>query len=84
MKSDKQYSYRVIFEADEDGYHAYVPVLSGCHSWAKTLDEAKRNIREAIKSHISSLVKDNQKVPSDEGLETFETFSSTDFKQIQA
>lgn len=84
MKIDKQYSFRVIFEEDEGGYHVYVPVLSGCHSWGGTLDEAKKNIREAIKSHVASLVKDKQDVPSDEGLETFETFSPGDFKQLQA
>ncbi|OGD88238.1 hypothetical protein A3J17_01570 [Candidatus Curtissbacteria bacterium RIFCSPLOWO2_02_FULL_40_11] len=82
MKTNEQYSFRVIFEVDEDGYHVYVPVLAGCHSWGKTLTEAKKNIREAIKSHIASLVKDNEDVPSDEGLETFETFSSADIKQL--
>ncbi len=76
MKVNEQYSFRVIFEADEGGYHAYVPALSGCHSWGKSLADAKKNIREAIKSHVASLVKDRQKVPTDAGLETFETFSS--------
>ncbi len=84
MKIDKQYSFRVIFEVDEDGYHVYVPALAGCHSWGKTLTEAKENIREAIKSHVASLVKDKQDIQSDEGLETFETFSSDDLKSLQA
>jgi len=83
MNTNKQYSFRVIFEADEGGYHASVPVLAGCHSWGKTLSEAKKNIREAIRSHVASLVKDKKKVPTDEGLETFEIFSPADFSRIQ-
>jgi predicted RNase H-like HicB family nuclease len=82
--SSGQYSFRVILEPDEDGYHVYVPSLAGCHSWGKTLDEAKINIREAIKSHVASLVKDKMLVPKDVGLETFEVFSSADFKLTPA
>jgi len=76
--SDKQYTFRVIFESDEGGYHGYVPSLSGCHTWGKTLDEAKENMREAIKSYVGSLVKDGEKIPRDIGFETFEVFSPTD------
>lgn len=75
-----QYTFRVIFESDEDGYHGYVPSLPGCHSWGKTLGEVKENIREAIRSHIASLVKDGQEVPTDVGFETFEVFSPNDFQ----
>lgn len=73
--TDKQYTFRVIFESDEDGYHGYVPSLPGCHTWGETLEEVKENIREAIKSHVGSLVKDKQEVPTDVGFETFEVFS---------
>ena len=82
--SSGQYTFRIILEPDEDGYHVYAPSLAGCHSWGKTLDEAKINIREAIKSHVASLVKDKMLVPSDVGLETFEVFSPADFKQTPA
>ena len=75
-----QYTFRIIIESDEGGYHASVPNLPGCHSWGKSLEEAKQNIREAIKSHIGSLEKDKQLIPSDVGLETFEVFSKSDFK----
>lgn len=73
--TEKQYTFRVIFEADEGGYHAYVPVLAGCHTWGKTLKEVRENVREAIKSHIGSLVKDGLKVPKEAGFEGLETFS---------
>lgn len=61
--TDKQYTFRVIFESDEDGYHGYVPSLVGCHTWGKTLEEVKENIREAIRSHVLSLAKDGKKIP---------------------
>ena len=79
-----QYTFRVIFESDEGGYHAYVPVLVGCHTWGKTLKEAKENIREAIKSHVGSLLKDGQKVPAEVGFESLETFSSNELKSALA
>jgi hypothetical protein len=39
----------VIIERDEEGYYvASVPQLPGCHTQARTLDEATERIREAI------------------------------------
>lgn len=39
----------VFVERDEDGvYVVECPVLEGCYSQGKTLDEALRNIREVI------------------------------------
>lgn len=39
----------VIVEKDEDGFYVVeCPLLEGCYSQGKTLDEALRNIREAI------------------------------------
>jgi len=41
--------YEAVFErAGDGGVWAYVPDLSGCTSWGKTLDEALENVREAI------------------------------------
>jgi len=40
---------RIVFEpSDDGGYTATVPELPGCISEGDTLDEARRNIREAI------------------------------------
>ncbi len=42
--------FNVIFEVDEDGYYvASVPAIPGCHTQGKTLEEAKKRIREVIK-----------------------------------
>ena len=39
----------VIIEKDETGYYvAEVPALPGCFSQGKTLEEAEKNIKEAI------------------------------------
>ncbi len=39
----------ILIETDEDGvYIVSCPSLKGCHSYGKTIDEALKNIKEAI------------------------------------
>ena len=46
----------VTFARGEDGYViASVPALPGCHSQGRTLDEARRNIREAARGYVAGL-----------------------------
>ena len=46
----------VVFEADEDGWEvASCPTLPGCHSQGRTRDEARANIREAIRGYVASM-----------------------------
>ena len=41
--------FTIVIEQDEDGmYIASVPELEGCHTQAKTLDELRERIKEAI------------------------------------
>ncbi len=48
--------YTAIFEPQPGGgYHALCPSLPGCDSEGDTLEEADRNIREAIAVYIESL-----------------------------
>ena len=43
----------VVFElSDEGGYTVYVPALPSCVSEGDTLEEARRNIREAIALYL--------------------------------
>lgn len=49
------YQINVLIEKDENGYYAYCPQLPGCQTQAETLEEAKENIREAIKLYLSTL-----------------------------
>ena len=41
---------KVVFEpSDDGGYTAYVPALPGCVSEGDTLEDARTNIREAVR-----------------------------------
>lgn len=52
----KYYSFQIIIEKEpeDEGYYAYSPTLPGCFSNGKTIEETKRNIREAIQLHLES------------------------------
>lgn len=67
------YTYRIILEKDEGGFHASVPALPGCHTWGKTIDEARVMVRDAIGVYLRSLVADGEEIRSDSGFEMFET-----------
>lgn len=55
--------YTVIIEPDEDQFHAYVPVLPGCHTFGKTIEETRYSIEEAIELHLESLQEDSEPIP---------------------
>jgi predicted RNase H-like HicB family nuclease len=69
MKSESAQinNYTVIFEKEiEGGYHAFCPVLKGCHSQGDTFEEAVENITEAISLYIYSLKEDQQPIPKED------------------
>ncbi len=50
----------------EDGYWiAECPTLPGCVSQGKSVDEAMRNIHEAIQAYVEALEMDNLSIPPD-------------------
>ena len=57
------YSYAVVIEPDEYGFHAYVPSLVGCHTHGDTIEEARKNIAEAIELHVESMLADGEAAP---------------------
>ncbi|MER3522945.1 MAG: HicB family protein [Ignavibacteria bacterium] len=58
---------KVVWEAsDEGGYTVYVPTLPGCISEGDTLEEAMKNIQEAIQLYLEPV--DDDFVPSDTAL----------------
>jgi predicted RNase H-like HicB family nuclease len=59
------YSFQIVIEKepDDQGYYAYSPTLPGCFSNGRTVDEAKRNIREAIPQHLAALLAHAQQIP---------------------
>ncbi len=66
----KFFTFEIIVEKEpeDEGYLAYSPTVPGCFSNGKTIEEAKRNIREAIQQHITSLLAHGQVVPQNEKL----------------
>ncbi len=66
----KFYTFEIVVEKEpeDEGYAAYSPTLPGCFSNGKTIEEAKRNIREAIRQHIESLLAHGQPIPQNENL----------------
>lgn len=64
--SKTTYSYTVIIEREEDGgYHAFCPVLKGCHSQGDTFEETLENITEAIELYVESLLEDGETIPEE-------------------
>jgi len=50
---------KVIFEKSEDGgYTVYAPSLPGCISEGDTMEEAAKNIREAIELYLMTVEDD--------------------------
>jgi predicted RNase H-like HicB family nuclease len=50
---------QVILEpSDEGGYTVYVPALPGCISEGDTIDEALKNITEAIELYLEPVEED--------------------------
>jgi predicted RNase H-like HicB family nuclease len=46
-------TFKVVLEpSEEGGYTVYVPALPGCVSEGDTIEEALRNIREAIQLYL--------------------------------
>jgi len=57
------YQFTVVIEPDEDGFHAYVPALPGCHTFGDTIDEARANVVEAMELHLESMQQDGEPIP---------------------
>lgn len=66
----KFYTFEIVIEkeAEDEGYAAYSPTLPGCFSNGKTIEEAKRNIRDAVQQHLESLRAHGQPIPQHEHL----------------
>ena len=62
------YTFEIVIEkeAEDEGYSAYSPSLPGCFSNGLTVEEAKRNIRDAIEQHLQSLLAHGQPIPQSE------------------
>jgi predicted RNase H-like HicB family nuclease len=55
--------YAIVIERGESNWSAYVPDLPGCVATGDTLEEAEREIREAIEFHVEGMREDGSPVP---------------------
>ncbi len=56
--------YLIVYEKSETGWGAYAPDLPGLGAVAKTLDEVKDLIREAIEFHLEGMREHGDPIPS--------------------
>jgi predicted RNase H-like HicB family nuclease len=68
-------SFRTIIKKDGKYYHGFVPSLPGCHTQGKTIEETRKNLREAISVWLEARIANGMPIPKDEGLESMETIS---------
>ena len=66
----KYYTFQIVIEKEpeDEGYVAYSPTVPGCFSNGKTIEQAKKNIREAIEQHLKSLLEHGQIIPQNESV----------------
>jgi predicted RNase H-like HicB family nuclease len=56
--------FAVVFEKADSNWAAYVPDLPGCITTGSTLQETKRNIREAIALHVEAMREVGEPIPA--------------------
>jgi predicted RNase H-like HicB family nuclease len=59
----------VVHKAEEGGYWAEVPALPGCVTQAESMDELRRNLREAIEGWLEAGAPESSQNQEDEILE---------------
>jgi antitoxin HicB len=64
------YNFEIVIEKEpeDEGYSAYSPSLPGCFSNGRTIEDARRNMREAIQQHVAALLAHGEPVPQNERL----------------
>ena len=60
---EKMSRYTVFIEPTATGYSAHVPDLPGCIAAARSLEETRQLIKEAIEFHIEALRDNGDEIP---------------------
>jgi predicted RNase H-like HicB family nuclease len=55
--------YLIVIEETQSGYSAYCPDLPGCVSTGTTLQEAERNMQDAVDFHLDGLRQEGFPIP---------------------
>ena len=66
-------TYRTIIEKDDKYYHGYVPVLPGCHTQGKTIEETQKLLKAAIEAWLESRSELGWPIPEDDLIESLQT-----------
>jgi predicted RNase H-like HicB family nuclease len=62
-EKEEKHVFEVVVEEDGDRFHAYCPVLKGCHTWGHTREEAIEYIKEAVELYVDDLIKAGDPIP---------------------
>ena len=54
INSGKLVPLDIRIEPDEDGFHAYIPSLKGCHTSGESREQAFINLKDAARAYIRS------------------------------
>ena len=61
-------TYRILLRKEpEGGYTVLVPVLPGCITYGKTIEEAIKMAKEAIELYLESMIGNGEDIPTEEG-----------------
>jgi len=67
VRGDKRVTIRVrvrtTIEQDGDSFHAFAPALRGCHVDGESLEDAQRNLNDAIRLYLESLMERGLPIP---------------------
>ena len=63
--------FAVVIEEGPDNYSAYSPDLPGCVTTGQTVDEVKRNMREAISGYLQSMRDAGEPIPEPTAVEAY-------------
>ena len=63
--------FAIVIEEGPNNLSAYCPDLPGCVATGRTVDEVKRNMKEAIELHVRGMIEDGEPVPESCTLEAY-------------
>lgn len=71
------YTFQIVVEKEPEdpGYFAYSPTLPGCFSNGLTVEETKRNMREALASHLATMAAHGDPIPQSPAVVCVEEFT---------
>ena len=75
-----KYRILVVLEKGKNNYSAYAPEVPGCVSTGKTVQEALKNMQEALQLHLEGMAEDGDGLPLSASPEDEAHFLEVDVK----